>query len=309
MYNESRKNEYLQYKGQDYLKHLFIDAEQYELALGKDLCDMDTSEALHYLSRYDGYRTFEDKRRQMSNYAEWCVIKGYAAVNWISPKVVPGKNLREIYLSMKEEFYISQERFGEYRQKLLDSSYGAYIASVFCCIYEGIAGKGFFNLVHLRVQDIDKVKGTVNLQDAGEVHISPELIDLLLETAKVTEITNEKTVRYISSLYPDSIWKLRPNEAVTQAKVQRKFVYLIEEMKKILDEDRLSVTTISKSGYFNRIYHRVLEDGIDIRALEFGTDKKGREENARYQKYFEDSGLNMNMRKFKNAYQSYLNQL
>ena len=163
MYNEDRKKEYLAYKKQEYLRHLFVDSEEYEKELGKDLCDMDTSELLHYLLRYDGYRTFEDKRRQISNYTEWCVIKGYALMNWIAPRILPGKKLKEIYVSAKDDFYISRERFAEYLKKLTDSCYGVYIASVFWCIYEGISGKGFYNLAKLRVGDLKDSGGRIRL--------------------------------------------------------------------------------------------------------------------------------------------------
>lgn len=309
MYNDDRKKEYLAYKKQNYLRHLFVDSEEYEKELGKDLCEMDTSELLHYLLRYDGYRTFEDKRRQISNYAEWCVIKGYAPMNWISPGILPGKRLKEIYVSAKDDFYISRERFSEYLEGLRESCYGVYIASVFWCIYEGISGKGFYNLANLRVGDIEVSERRIRLAD-GSVRKAPEaLLHMLTDTAKVSEITNEKTVRYISSLYPDSVWKLRKNDSVTCGKVQRKFIYLVEEMKRILGEERLSKTAIERSGYFNRIYYRVLEDGVDIRTLDFGADQKGREENASYHRYFEDSGLDMDMRKFRNLYQSYLRQV
>ncbi len=309
MYNEDRKKEYLAYKKQEYLRHLFVDSEEYEKELGKDLCDMDTSELLHYLLRYDGYRTFEDKRRQISNYTEWCVIKGYALMNWIAPRILPGKKLKEIYVSAKDDFYISRERFAEYLKKLTDSCYGVYIASVFWCIYEGISGKGFYNLAKLRVGDLETSVGRIRLADGSVREVPEALIHMLMDTAEVTEITNEKTVRYVSSLYPDSVWKLRKNESVTCPKVQRKFVYLVEEMKRILGEEHLSKTAIERSGYFNKIYYRVLEDGIDIRSLDFGADKKGREENASYRRYFEDSGLDMDMRKFRSSYQSYLRQI
>ncbi len=309
MYNDGRKKEYLAYKKQEYLRHLFVDSETYEKELGKDLCEMNTSELLHYLLRYDGYRTFEDKRRQISNYAEWCVIKGYAPMNWIAPRILPGKRLKEIYVSAKDDCYISREKFSEYLGRLKESCYGVYIASVFWCIYEGISGKGFYNLANLRIGDIDIFEHRINLADGSVRKVPEELIHMLTDTADVTEITNEKTVRYVSSLYPDSIWKLRKNDSVTFAKVQRKFIYLVEEMKRILEDDRLSKTAVERSGYFNRIYYRVLADGIDIRTLEFGADKRGREENASYRRYFEGSGLDMDMRKFRSSYQSYLRQV
>ncbi|WP_049727652.1 phage lytic cycle repressor MrpR family protein [Dorea sp. D27] len=309
MYNEQRKNEYLEYKKKDYLKHLFIDSEKYEAELGRDLCEMETSELLHYLIRYDGFRTFEDKRRQLSNYVEWCVIKGYAAFNWISLKVVPNKELKEIFLAAKEEFYISKERYRQYVDRLMDSGYGVYIASAFASIYEGISGKGFYNMVYLRRNEIDEKGGMLHLPDGTDRIISQELADMLIATSEVGTVRREKTVRYVSSLYPDSVWKIRKNETVTYSKLQRKFVYLIEEMKKILGEKRISKTSIERSGYFNRIYYEVLADGMDIRKLDMGTDKEGVKENLSYGSYFESSGWNMDMRKFIRSYQSYLDQI
>lgn len=309
MYNEKRKREYLEYKKQDYLRHLFQESEQYETELGRDLCEMETTELLHFLIRYNGYRTFEDKRRQLSNYVEWCVIKGYTAFNWISTKVLPNKELKDIFLSAKEEFYISKELYGQYLSQLMESGYGAYIASVFSSIYEGISGTGFYNLVNLRRRDICEEGGPMQLPDGTVRPISRELAMLLIASSEVKAVTNEKTVNYVSSLYPDSVWKLRKNETVSYSKMQRKFVYLIEEMKKILGEKRISRTSIERSGYFNRIYYAVLADGTDIRSLKLGTDRKGVEENLSYNKYFENSELNMDMRKFIHSFQSYLSQL
>ena len=309
MYNEQRKKEYLEYKKQDYLKHLFIDSAQYEAELGRDLCEMETSELLHFLIRYDGFRTFEDKRRQLSKYVEWCVIKGYAAFNWISLKVVPNRELKDIFLSAKDEFYISKQLYRQYVDRLLDSAYGVYIASAFVSIYEGISGKGFYNMVNLRRSQIGEDGGLLHLPDGTDRTISKELAGMLIATSEVGMIRKEKTVRYVSSLYPDSVWKIRKNETVTYSKLQRKFVYLIEEMKRILGEKRISKTSIERSGYFNRIYDKVLEDGTDIRKLKLGTDKEGVLENLSYDRYFEDSGWNMDMRKFIRSYQSYLNQI
>lgn len=309
MYNDERKKNYLEYKKQDYLKNLFRDSEGYERELGRDLCNMDTSELLHFLVRYDGYRTFEDKRRQLSNYVEWCVIRGYTSFNWISTKVVPNKELKDIFLSAKEEFYITRELYERYLSQLMESGYGVYIASFFASIYEGIAGTGFYNLANLRVKDIYGYRGMLSLPDGTEKVVSDRLIKMLSDTAEVESVKRDKKVSYVSSLYPDSIWKLRKNETVTYSKMQRKFVYLIEEMKEILGEKRISRTSIERSGYFNRIYYTVLDEGIDIRSLKLGTDKAGVKANLSYDKYFSEPGWNMNMRKFIRSYKSYLNQV
>lgn len=309
MYNETQKNEYLQYKKTDYLKELFVDSETYEIQTGKDLSLMDTSELLHYLIKFDGYRNIEEKRRQLSNYIEWCVIKGYAPINWISTKVVPNKDLLEMTVANRDEFYITPGRYEEMKFRLNESGYGCYIASFFASVYEGIAGSNYLNLVHLRKKDIDREQNRIRLFDGTERKVSAELIELLFQTSELTEITNERTVQYSSFLHPDSIWKIRRNATVTASKVQRKFVFLMEELKRILNEAEITKKAIENSGYFNRIYYRAKQDGIDLKEIVLDRKKEGKEENKSYDHYFNEEGWNMNMRKFVNSFRSYLNQV
>lgn len=308
MYNENQKEEYLQYKKTEYLIKLFEDSDTYEAELEKDLCLMDTSELLHYLIKFEGYRNIEEKRRQLSNYVEWCVIKGYAPMNWISTKVLPNQKLREISVDNKKEFYISPGDYEKMRKQLEQSGYGIYIASFFSAIYEGIAGSNYYNLAKLRLKDIDKSRGLIHLADGTEMKVTEMLKDMLIETAGITAITNERTVQYCSTLYPDSIWKIRRNKEVTASKVQRKFVFLLEEIKRILDEEKITKKAIENSGYFNKIYYKAKKDGIEIKEISFNRKKEGKIENKTYDNYFEGEGWDMNMRKFINSFQSYLNQ-
>lgn len=309
MYNRKQKEEYLQYKKIEYLKELFKDTAEYEEELGKDLCEMDTTELMHYLIKFDGYRNIEEKRRQLSNYVEWCVIKGYAPMNWISTKIVSNQKLREITVLNKSEFYISKKRYESIKKELQKSGYGIYIASFFAAVYEGIAGSNFLNLAELRLRDIDTSSNMISLADGTKKKITKELTQMLIAASQVDEITNERTVQYCSSLYPDSIWKIRKNKEVTASKVQRKFVFLIEEVKRILKDEEITKKVIENSGYFNRIYYKVLQDGIDIKKIQLNHLKEGKIENQKYDCYFQDEGWNMNMRKFINSFQSYLNQV
>lgn len=309
MYNEKQKNEYLKYKKMEYLKDLFADAEEYEEALGKDLCLMDTSELLHYLIKFEGYRNIEEKRRQLSNYIEWCVIKEYTPMNWISTKIVPNQKLMEITLSGRTEYYISPKQSEFIKSQLKSSGYGVYITAFFLAIYEGIAGSNYINLAKLRRADINAGCNKVHLADGTTKAITEELTRLLLETSEITEITNERTVQYCSSLYPDSIWKIRRNKEVTAAKVQRKFVFLMDEIKRILDDEKITKKVIENSGYFNRIFYMAQKDGVEIKKIALNRKKEGKEENKTYDKYFGEEGWNMNMRKFINSFQSYLKQV
>lgn len=315
MYNEKIKLEYLDYKkkSREPLKEImemFRDSAPYEEALEKDLCDMDTEELLGFLMKYNSVKHVVVKRRKLSNYIEWCMIKGYSGYNWISTKVVDVASLKEIYLKAREEFYISREMYETYKNMLLESNYGVYMASAFCATYEGIAGQGFYNLACLRARDINVETNTVKLGEGWEVQISEELTKMLLDTSKVTEITNENTVKYASSLYPDSIWKIRKNDNVTIATIKRKLVFLINECKEVLKEEKITKTALERSGYFNDMYFRLLDQGIDAKKIKLGVDKQGREENRSYDKYFENSKYdNMDMRKFIDSFQSYLNQV
>ena len=306
MYNKCQKKEYLDYAKEDYWKYLFANTEYYEQELKKDLCDMDTAELTRYLMTLGTVTNLRVMRNRICRYIDWCVIKGYAGFNWISPKVLPNDVLFETFNQLNKALYISSEKYCEYRNKLMDSSYSIYITSVFMALYEGF---DYMELAQFRVSGLNCRKHTINVY-GQDYKISEGLTRALLETSKVTRVESRtKTIQYSYSLYPDSVWKNRkPN--ITVDTMVRQFRFLLDEMKKILEEPGLNRTVIRNSGFFNKIYYRALEDKIDLRSLDFSPDKAGMELNRSFEHYFADSKVNnMNMRHFIRSFSSYLQQV
>lgn len=285
---------------------MFGAAADYEEEKGKDLSLMDTEELLGYLLSLNSFSNAKTTRSRISKYIDWCVIKDYAPFNWIAPSVISNDFLQDLFNQSKEEFYISRELFSEYIEKLRQSSYGVYIASFFAGLYEGF---DYEELAGLRLSDIDK-KNRAVVVGGRKRKASAMLIELLLAASKVTEVeSRSRRFRYRYSLYSDSIWKSRKAN-ISASSMVRQFRCLLDEAKVILDEERLTKTIIKNSGYFNKIYYRLLEDGIDARELKFDRNKEGFADNRKYDKYFEDSVIDkMDMRQFIRSYQSYLRQV
>lgn len=306
MYNESQKEEFIRYARNDYWRYVLEAAAGYEAEKGKDLSMMDTDELLGYLLTLNSFSNAKTTRSRITKYIDWCVIKEYAPFNWIAPAVISNDFLQDIFNRSKTEFYISKEMYETYIEQLKMSSYGVYITSFFVGLYEGF---DYAQLAGLRLQDIDKKNRTV-VAGGAKQKVSARFIKLLLDTYQVTEVeSRSRTFRYRYSLFPDSIWKSR-KEKVSSSSMVRQFRCLLDEAKEILEEERLTKTIIRNSGYFNKIYYRLLEDGIDIRELKLDRNKEGFEDNRKYDRYFEDSVLDkMDMRQFIRSFQSYLKQV
>lgn len=306
MFNVSQKEEFLKYAKNDYWKYVFAGTEDYEEEKGKDLCLMDTSELLHYLVSLKSLSYARTTRSRLSKYIDWCVIKGYAPMNWIAPSVISNDFLQDVYHKAKDEFYISKERYEEYMRKLRMSSYGAYLASFFSGLYEGF---DYVELAQMRVSDIDTQKMRVRTGEAWR-EISEELVSLLLETAGMEIVeSRSKAFHYRYGLYADSVWKSRKENISTESMV-RQFRFLLDEAKKILGEERLTKTIIRNSGYFNRVYDSLVRDGIDVKSMKLDRNKEGFEKNRVYDQYFENAGLDhMDMRQFLRSFQSYIRQV
>lgn len=306
MYNGSQKEEFIRYAKNDYWKYVFESTADYESAKGKDLSLMETDELLEYLLTLNSFSNAKTTRSRLSKYIDWCVIKEYAPFNWIAPSVISNEFLQDVYNQSKTEFYISKELFESYVERLLKSSYGVYIASFFVGIYEGF---DYEELAALRLSDIDKKNKTVGV-DGKRRKVSGLFIKLLAETSQVTKVeSRSRASHYQYSLYPDSVWKSRKGNISVDSMV-RQFRWLLDESKVILGEDCLTKTIIRNSGYFNRMFYRLLEDGIDARELKFERNKEGFAKNREYDKYFEDSIIDkMDMRQFIRTFQSYLKQV
>lgn len=306
MYNESQKEEFIRYAQNDYWRYVFEAAADYEEEKGKDLSLMDTPELLGYLLTLNSFSNAKTTRSRITKYIDWCVIKEYAPFNWIAPAVISNDFLQDVFNRSKTEFYISRDLFASYVEKLTQSSYGVYLTSFFVGLYEGL---DYAELANLRLSDIDKKNRTV-MAGGRKLPASPLFIRLLLETYKVTEVeSRSRTFRYRYSLYPDSIWKSR-KEKISVSSMVRQFRCLLDEAKEILEEEQLTKTIIRNSGYFNKIYYQLLEDGIDARKLKLDRNKEGFADNRKYDQYFEGSVLDkMDMRQFIRSFQSYLRQV
>ena len=272
---------------------------------GKDLCLMDTSELIHYLVTLKSLSYARTTRSRLSKYIDWCVIKEYAPMNWIAPSVVSNDFLQDVYHKAKDEFYISRALYEEYMRKLRRSSYGVYLASFFAGLYEGF---DYMEMAQMRVSDIDSNRCRVRIGEEWR-KISEELSALLLETAEMKVVeSRSRAFHYRYALYSDSVWKSRKENISTESMV-RQFRFLLDEAKRILGEERLTKTIIRNSGYFNRIYYRMLSDGIDVKNIKLGRNKEGFEKNRKYDKYFEHGGMDhMDMRQFIRSFQSYIRQ-
>lgn len=307
MYNEKIKQEFIELLDVKEAESVFRLSEHYEKDLGKDLYEMEVDELLDFILQ-DG-RTFEvtnNYRNVISKYLDFCKIKSLTKNNWISIKIISREQLRELYNKKVHEYYLSPEHYERYKEILLEQDNGLYMASIFASIYEGLSGTLLINLTHMRLSDINEKDKTIKLYDGKTSKLSEELISLLKNTAAVTTLYYDvRTTNLKGYLYYDSVWKTS-KDPTDESKLYRQFRKILAEVRTVLHDDGLRVKQIMKSGHFNRIYYKYLNDGIDIRDIKASNNKDSLSINKKYNKYFEDGET---MTGFIRTYNSYLQQV
>lgn len=303
MYNPEQKEKYLEFCEHDRkVSALFKYTEAYERNISRDLCEMHTEDLLDILSGMKKSTAVSERSRLMK-YIEWCRANGFCKINWLDKKYCPRDKFMAVLDAAEDKYYISPQKYQEYKNLIKSKSYDAdYDLPIFMAIYEGVTD--YMDLVYLTTDDLDFKNGTLNLYTCGEIKVSDELLKCLMVASRI-EVLNNKAQK--SALHyqfrPASIWS-NSKEIDEHGQVQ-KYRRRMMKIKEVLGDEKISISNLSNSGIFNYIIERTKEDGINILEDISESELNRNQLNMKYQKYFMEKKLALNVWEFKYRFQDY----
>lgn len=263
MYNAAWKTEYLRYTNNSNNSINMINyVERFEESAGYDVYDMTPNEIIMIVSSCNTAAFAEKLKTEINRYLEYCRARNKIIVNVV--KVISSEDWKKIIKERKQAYYLSDDKYHSFLERIRLSDGGCYDAAIFSSIYNNIAGIKYFNLVHLRLSDINMEIGSVKLKDGRIKVVENNVITLLTEASRVFELQGDSyMVKLPYSLFSDSIWRVAKEPSETA--VSRRFISRLEKIKSLLDESDMTYNGICNSGIFNRIVKSTEAAGLNIK--------------------------------------------
>lgn len=263
MYNTEWKSEYLRYTNNSNNSINMINyVEKFEEAVEHDVYDMTPNEVITMVSSCNTAAFAERLKTELNRYFDYCRARNKITVNII--KVISSEDWKKIIEERKQTYYLSDSQYCDYLERIYLSDGGSYDAAIFASIYNNIAGVKYFNLVYLRLSDINAKTGSVKLKNGRTKTIDNNIISLLTEASNVFELQgNRYMVRLPYSLYSDSIWSVAKEPSETA--ISRRFISRFEKIKDLLGDSDMTYNGVCNSGIFNRIVKITEAAGLNIK--------------------------------------------
>lgn len=201
LYNWQIKKEYLEeLENENMRKVLFSDFKrisEVERDFFRDVYDMniDQLEELLYRCRFKTETAVIVFLSKMLSYTKWAAEKGYANSN-LPPIVKKITSVASKYVFKTISAYYTQEQLFD----IYETMNNRQDVMIIQCIFEGIKGESYTEILNLKSEDIFKQDGKyyVNLYDTKRgterlnFEITEFLYDLMLEMSKTSEIKNAR---------------------------------------------------------------------------------------------------------------------
>lgn len=179
MYNQERKQRYIKYKtGQisvNNLNSVFNAAENFEIRLGKDLCDFTTDEVrkMYKLFNIKSIDVLINRNSVYKNYTSWAQTEGLVIDNQNHYSEFD-INMIDLCLNKNavRQSIVSRETIFSWAEEIVNPR----DAFVLACVFEFGKGDYFNDIVLARMQDINIENKTMQLFSGRIVRISDQLI-------------------------------------------------------------------------------------------------------------------------------------
>lgn len=259
MYNEERKRRYIEIRESAVtlpfrsLERMFLQTEQFEDKIGKDVCEWTTTEILDYYKYIDQYSlsSLVVVNSNLSLYTNWCLSEmlvpdGQNHFLEIRPDMLNSCVNKEYLNSLiitRDDLISNIDRLPNYVDRYM-----------FLAFYEGICGPMYTEMTHLRTGDI--VGNDANLCTGRIVQITDKLKEIAEFAANETQYQTYKSTGRIVKMSEeepsDIIFKMtarvkngeRDDNLIVQV-VNRRF----DRAKKYLGlPNKMTAKTIALSG-------------------------------------------------------------
>lgn len=283
LYNADQKERYLSEVKDNYAADVIINIRSvfnrtgpYEEALGKDICNFSREEIsnVYSLLMYSSKYVYSSVNSRLKAYVEWCLSQ--MLVN-------DGCNHFQEFTLLDFERYINRRVMANkyvskavYR-RFLDEIPNPRDKFLVMCLYEFGKSPNFEDIFGMKIGDIDKEKGVINLRSGRVVKVSKELIDTAVEANNDPRYLMPGREVYRHLLDSPYIFKRAKTsgdeiENVDNNNQNVKFVArLIKNLVEHCDENRgINASSIAESGQFDWIHRRSRE--LDITEKEYILD-------------------------------------
>lgn len=186
MFNEEIKERYIKEKKsttimpKTFLEDIFKSIESYEIKLNKDACNFTTFEITEYYSllNISSLEFLKVMNNQLALYTEWCQSSNLVKDNQNHYREINIERIRSClntYILTKK--IISKETLTKWCSQL--PNYREVF--ILMCLFEGIKGKDFIEITHLKIDDINEKEKTVKLCTGRTISVSDEFISIALK--------------------------------------------------------------------------------------------------------------------------------
>lgn len=247
-YNEDIKNKFLASLDNEIIEHsvklLFRKSSGVEETLGKDLYDMtyaELSDVAYALEATTSTAVYNNVLK-IEEYIKWASDVGYRKGNLNPFENTNKTEWSKQFVATRKNYYFTRKDIEDMTDELVN--YPDKL--VLLALFEGIKGKGFSEILNLKVSDITEKNGShwVHLyDDAGkerDLEISEYLVEVIEKTNKQTEYftnngANKENGKHISTEFVKSDKVLKKSNRgkqddndLTFTFINRKFIFFKE---------------------------------------------------------------------------------
>ena len=282
-YNRKQKEEFIESSPENKvvrLKRLFSMSAKEEKRLGKDLCDFTKTELINLYSymNFMSYNLLQDIHTSVKTYVgkyqkEVCTdatISIYSIGAYELKRCCNSYVAQNVIISRKDLLFLLEEIKDEYRNPS--------DLFVILCIFEGIYGNQFEEILNLKITDFYRNRGTIyaHLCTGRTVKVSEELFKLAKET-------DEQDCYYVpyencksdfrTKVLQHSEYILKPIANKSRGAIQRQAVWgRIKRCLHHYNKDYLTTKIIQASGVIDMIERKAEE--LDVPVKDYFNDRE-----------------------------------
>lgn len=288
-YNEEIKNKYLNTLNNEIIYHstilLFRKSEPVERVLGKDIYEMtfeELGEVAHALENTTSNAVYNNVLK-LEDYIKWSSVNKYRKGNLNPLQNIDKVEWSKQFVATRKNYYFTRKDVLHMMDELDNYPDKALLLALF----EGIKGKGFSEILNLKMSDITK-KGEKNwvhlYDDVGkerDLEISDELVSVLESADRQMEYyanngDNRAIGKRVASPYApsDKVFKKttrgkQTDDELTFTFVNRKFIFY----KDFFKLDFLKPKHVTDSGIMHYSNELQEEEAIDTDSINEVADR------------------------------------
>ena len=272
-YNEEIKNDYMKWKKEttiyapNYMENIFTKAKTYEEMLDKDVCNWTVAEAISYFKYLNvaSDATLIGINKIFRSYTQYCIERGMSIDNQnhfleISRNTIINECVN---VAMLDGMIVTREDIEQAIMVFSEPSDKFLIL----CIYEGISGKDYEEVLNLRYSDFEETDdGCLVHTCTGRIFpVSSLLMFYAKESARQTRYTMDSGRWFeVQGEYPDTVIKFKNTGRDVQTKYIGRKIYqrLFKLIKKMDLTKNLTAKYLANSGMIDMLKREAQKKGI-----------------------------------------------